>query len=215
MRIRRTIFQGAAVLAALALAAPAGAQFKDNAIGSVAVDGDKVVIKATEIPGPRWFGLRVFTIPAGKMVGHNVLKTTKTSANGKSLTYNASDTSVGGKHLCISDFQGTGSPAGGMIGVDRNGVNTKDLSTAAFGPADEGIAMVGGFVGSSTGCTDGTNGNIKITMFTTGAIVQAFYGTFFGDDSASWRGDVGNLTGNHAWWNLWGNFTELGFGSTG
>lgn len=200
--MRRRLLVGlVAIAGALALTAPAGAQFTENALGEITASGDTVTIRSSQKTGPLWFGLRVFTVPAGTMTGHNVLKTSKTS-----LAYDGKG-HAGGKVLCVSDFQGTGSPGGGMFGKPASD------GTALFDPF---ISMVGGFVGTATGCKDGSgSADITITMNTTGPIVQAFYGAFFGHSAADWRGDVGQLTGNPAWWNLWGNFTELGFGSTG
>jgi len=198
---RKLFVQIVAIAVALALAAPAGAQtgITENALGPVTVSDSLVTIQSSKINGARWFGLRVFTIPAGTMGSHNVLKTSKTS-----FAYDSTG-HAGGKVLCISDFQGTGSPKGGMFG-----------DASAVGAAgDPFISMIGGFVGSTTGCTDGSTGDIKIEMNTTGPIVQAFYGAFFGDSAASWRSTAGGVSGNPAWWNLWGNFTDLGFGSTG
>lgn len=199
---RRTLTMfgaAAATLVSVALVSPARAQFTENALGKVTASGNKVVIHSGSIAGPRWFGVRVFTVPAGTMTKHNVLKTRKAN-----LSYPGKP-NTGKSVLCISDFQGTGSPTGGMFGP----------ASAVAAGGDPLISMVGGFAGKKTGCTDGRTGDMIFEMNTTGPITTAFYGTFFGDSPAGWRTQVGDMTGNTAWWNLWGNFTELGFGSTG
>lgn len=203
-----------AVLAAIAalvlgVAPSRAADIVENPIGSIKlVPGtNQVVIKTGDIAGARWFGARIFTVPPGRLTSHTKLYTTKTAY---SYTGNASGMSdQAGKILCISDFGGTGSPTGGIAG---SGGGTFDDQ------ADQGIAMIGGFVGDATGCTQ--NGvatgsqDIVLTFDAPGQISFAFYGAFWGTEAAGWRSDAGNTSGNKAWWNLWGNFTDLGYGST-
>jgi hypothetical protein len=199
--MRRLTVAAAGILAALALSSQASAQFTQNALGTITTDGTSVTIHASQIGGPRWFGLRVFTTPPGLMESHSRLFTGNTD-----LAYSGAAVTPSGV-LCISDFAGAGSPTGGLAGPV--------VPEAAAAPLDRGIAMVGGFVGSNTGCAGDAGGDIRITMNTPGPIVQAFYGTFFGDSPAPWRGNAGDVTTNAAWWNLWGNFTDLGYGATG
>lgn len=193
--MRRRFVITAVMLAALAAATPARAQLTENAIGDVTVSGTQVRIQTSTVAQPRWFGVRVFTVPSGTMLSHNVLRTSNTAFGTPE-----SD----GKLLCVSDFQGTGSPTGGLAGP----------ASALTAPADQPISMLGGFVGAGTGCSDGSTGDLLVNMNTTGPILQAFYGAFYGDSAAQWRGQVASTTGNTSWWNIWGNFTSLGFGSS-
>jgi hypothetical protein len=135
------------------------------------------------------------------MQSHSQLYTSNTG-----LAYSGAAVTPSGV-LCISDFAGAGSPTGGVAGPV--------VPQAVAAPADGPVAMVGGFVGANTGCAGDVGGDVRIQMSTPGPIVQAFYGTFFGDTPAPWRGNAGDVTTNAAWWNLWGNFTDLGYGATG
>jgi hypothetical protein len=205
MRLRMAFVQVVAMMGILALTTPASAQFTENAVGTVSLQGGNTVVVNTAAAAASkvWFGLRVFTVPAGTMVTHSVLTTPDTS-----LAYSPQAVLPNGRVMCISDFAGKGSPTGGIAGPF--------VPESAAEPADRGIAMIGGFAGPGTGCVNEQGAqSIHFQMTTPGPIIQAFYGAFWGTSPAPWRADMGSATGNQTWWNLWGNFTALGFGSTG
>jgi hypothetical protein len=208
--IKRTVVFAAlgVVLFSITPGHAAGAPVQD-ALGSIRLGpgANQVTVRTGDIAVARWFGARIFTVPPGRMVSHTKLYTTKSQYSYTGNTNGMSDST--GKVLCISDFGGTGSPTGGIFGAQA-GANDDQ--------ADQAIAMVGGFIGGATGCTrDGSTTATKDIVFTfdtPGPITFAFYGAFWGSESAAWRTNAGDTTGNKAWWNLWGNFTDLGYGST-
>lgn len=197
----------AALVATFAATAPAGAagDYTPNGIGTIKTGASncgaayEVCIDTGAVPATTakvWFGLRVFTTGPGTMVGHTQLKTTNAAM------WLPNSTPPAGGFPCISDFNGTGTDNGSGIPA---------------GALDPGIAMVGGFVGSGTGCSDPVASGSKLIKFdfnSLGTVTFAFYGAFYGTEAASWRNNVATATGHTQWWNLWGNFTSLASGSS-
>ncbi len=193
-----------ALAAMLVAAAPAGAagDFTLDGIGKIKIvgcgTGYDVCIDTSDTKGGDkvWFGLRVFTAGPGTMTSHTGLKTSVDA-----LYYKQPSPAT---FPCISDFAGNG--ASGGSGIPQ------------AGQLDPGIAMIGGFVGPDTGCTDtGVSTGSKVVRFafnTAGTPTFAFYGAFYGTEAASWRGQMGDTTGQNQWWNLWGNFTGLAYSTS-
>lgn len=207
MRARWTFAAALAVALAamLVAAAPAGAagDFTLDGIGKIKIagcgTGYEVCIDTTSTAaGKVWFGLRVFTAGPGTMTSHTGLKTTHAN-----MFYKPG---APASFPCISDFQGTGASGG------------SGLPAAVAEQLDPGIAMIGGFVGPDTGCTDtGLTTGSKVVKFdfnAAGTPTFAFYGAFYGTEAASWRGQMGDTTGQNQWWNLWGNFTGLAYSTS-
>ncbi|MCA1831613.1 MAG: hypothetical protein ABR548_11630 [Actinomycetota bacterium] len=210
MRRARALY-GAALAAALtaiiATAAPAGAaaDFTKDGVGAIKIagcgTGYEICIDTSNpagdpgASGAVWFGFRVFSAAPGTMISHTSLKTSKPA-----YWYGGSAPAT---FPCISDFQGSNANGG-------SGVPAQAL--------DPGIAMIGGFVGGDTGCTDtGLSTGSKFVKFhfnLTGPLSFAFYGAFYGTEAATWRGNVATTTGNTQWWNLWGNFTSIAYSTS-